>query len=53
MLIKPNIEEEVKKAQKELNRRNGSSVPDRPNRASGGMSEVAYEKENEFDGMPR
>ena len=37
-------------AQKELNRRSG--VPDRPNRASGGMSEVAYEQENELDGMP-
>ena len=39
-------------AQEELNRRSGN-VPARPNRASGGMSEVAYEKENEFDGMPR
>ena len=38
-------------AQKELNRRSG--VPDRPNKMVGGTSEVAYEKENEFDGMPR
>ena len=38
-------------AQEELNRRSGN-VPDRPNRSSGGMSEVAYEQENELDGMP-
>ena len=38
-------------AQKELNRRSG--VPDRPNKMVGGTSEVAYEKENEFDGIPR
>ena len=37
-------------AQKELNRRSG--VPDRANKKAGGMSEVAYEQENEFDGMP-
>ena len=37
-------------AQQELDRRNGD-VPNRPNRASGGMSEVALE-ENEFEGMP-
>ena len=35
----------------EWNRRNGS-VPDRPNRASGGMSEVALEEVDEFDGLP-
>ena len=38
-------------AQKELDRRNGN-VPDRPNRASGGMSEVALEEVDEFEGMP-
>ena len=37
-------------AQKELNRRSG--VPDRANKKAGGMSEVAYEQENELDGMP-
>ena len=38
-------------AQKELDRRSGN-VPDRPNRASGGMSEVALEEVDEFEGMP-
>ena len=38
-------------AQNELDRRSGN-VPDRPNRASGGMSEVALEEVDEFEGMP-
>ena len=35
----------------EWNKRNGN-VPDRPNRASGGRSEVALEEVDEFEGMP-
>ena len=39
-------------AQKELDRRSGN-VPARPNRASGGMSEVALEEVDEFQDMPQ
>ena len=44
LCTKGSVDWQVTEGKKELDRRNNNGVPNRPNRASGGMSEVAYEE---------